>query len=91
MLTLSVAMPVLERAEAVKGPIAESEHNPTTCPSGHDHTVCTQVDANEAAQSHGHPRRIAAVSFSDKPSPRAQAYHSAVFATGHPSRAPPLV
>ena len=46
MLTLSVAVPVLERGTFVDRPVVEQEHAPGDCPSGHDHTVCTQVGAN---------------------------------------------
>lgn len=48
MLALSVAVPVLEQSELFAHPVAEAEHNPGECPSGHDHTVCTQVGANLA-------------------------------------------
>ena len=57
MLTLGVVIPVLERAETVNEPVAESEHNPATCPSGHDHTVCTQVGANLPARVESDARR----------------------------------
>ena len=46
MLTLSIAVPVLERADLADEPVVESEHNPAECPPGHDHTICTLVGAN---------------------------------------------
>ena len=49
LLTLSVAVPVMERADVSHAPAVESEHQPGTCPAPHDHTVCTQVGANHAA------------------------------------------
>lgn len=50
MLTLSVAVPVLEQGTLLHQPVVESEHAPGDCPSGHDHTVCTQVGANLAVE-----------------------------------------
>lgn len=49
LLALSVAVPVLERADLSHAPVVESEHQPGSCPQPHDHTVCTQVGANHAA------------------------------------------
>ena len=46
MLTLSVAVPVLERGTFLDRSVVEEEHAPGDCPSGHDHTVCTQFGAN---------------------------------------------
>ena len=54
MLTLSLAILVLERSELVNGPVAESEHDPATCPTAHDHRICTQVGANLSAHSRVH-------------------------------------
>jgi hypothetical protein len=49
LLTLSVAVPIVERADLTHAPVVESEHQPGSCPAPHDHTVCTQVGANHAA------------------------------------------
>ncbi len=49
LLTLSVAVPVMERADFAHAPVVESEHQPGACPAPHDHTVCTQVGANHAS------------------------------------------
>lgn len=89
MLSLSVAVPMLERADIVTAPIAESEHNPATCPPAHDHTVCTQVGSNLAAPTPAPQRRVAEV-VADAESPReAESAVTTAFYDGHPSRAPP--
>jgi hypothetical protein len=49
LLTLSVAVPLVERADISHAPAVESEHQPDACPRPHDHTVCTQLRANHAA------------------------------------------
>jgi hypothetical protein len=46
LVTLSVAVPMLDRADAGSGVVVESEHHPGTCPPAHDHTVCTQFGGN---------------------------------------------
>ena len=90
VLTLSVAVPVLERGSVFDHPIVEREHNPGDCPSGHDHTVCTQVGANLSLEAA--PVQTALGSAVVSVSPIAA---KRVFATGpgngslH-SRAPPL-
>ena len=90
MLTLSIAVPVLERADLVNEPVAESEHNPTECPRGHDHTICTQVGANLSAASSGDDHQgNGTVVDSALPGDRPAAMSTA-FDEGHPSRAPPL-
>jgi hypothetical protein len=90
MLTLSVAVPVLERADLGNELAAESEHNPATCPTGHDHTVCTQVGANLALASTGQARRIAHAVVTVAAPRQAPLQVSNAVADGHPSRAPPL-
>ncbi len=90
IFTLSVAVPVLERADLVDEPVAESEHNPATCPTAHDHTVCTQVGANLSApsdvQEHQLPHAVVRVAT---PIETLRGL-SAAFSEGHRSRAPPL-
>ncbi len=90
MLTLSVAVPVLEQFDMAGEPVAESEHNPATCPPAHDHTVCTQVGANLAAPADGEPRRLPLAAVSVLIPSQAPTVGSASFPEGHPSRAPPL-
>lgn len=46
MLTLSFAVPLMERADQSNAPVLESAHDPASCPPGHDHTVCTLVGSN---------------------------------------------
>jgi hypothetical protein len=53
LLTLSVVVPVMDRADFAHAPVVESEHQPGSCPTPHDHTVCTQVGANHAAPGAG--------------------------------------
>ncbi len=49
MLTLSVAVPLVERADLSHAPAVESEHQPDSCPKPHDHSVCMQLRASHAA------------------------------------------
>lgn len=90
MLTLSVAVPVLERGSVFDHPIAEREHNPGDCPSGHDHTVCTQVGANLSLEAASVQTALGTTVVSVSPIAAKR-----VFATGpvdgdRHSRAPPL-
>ncbi len=48
VLALSVAVPLLERADAPTGFVVESAHDPASCLPTHDHTICAQVGANQA-------------------------------------------
>jgi hypothetical protein len=89
MLALSVAVPLLERADLSLDPVAESAHEPGTCARAHDHTICTQVSANVALTTGPlHPRPPADVSAvlpaDGKPMRLAGAW-----AEGHPARGPP--
>lgn len=88
-LVLSVAIPLLERADLSLDPVAESQHDPGSCAPAHDHTICTQVGANVALTSGPiHPRGPAGVSVAPpadgKPMRLARAW-----AQGHPARGPP--
>ena len=90
MLVMTVAVPLLERADVVHEPVVEREHDPATCPPAHDHTICTQVVANVAAPSAPVERhRPHGVVRVFDPIEVLAAVHS-VLAEGHPSRAPPL-
>ena len=90
MLTLSVAIPTLERSELANGPVAESEHDPGACPTGHDHTICTQVGANLAAPASGQERELAFALLPAGMPSWTPAIASGALSEGHPSRAPPL-
>ena len=46
MLVLSVAVPLVERADLDHQVRWESGHDASSCAPGHDHTICTQVGAN---------------------------------------------
>jgi hypothetical protein len=91
MLMLSVSLPVLEEAEAGHEPVVESEHSPADCPPAHNHTICTQVGANQAAPTSAseQPLEQQIVQVVTATS-LVLAARSAV-AEGHPSRAPPKV
>ena len=90
MLTLSIALPVLEHSDILDEPVAESEHNPATCPSGHDHTICTQVGVNMALPAES-PAYAPGLHEATVGAPGEQpTVLSAAFPEGHPSRAPPL-
>ena len=90
LVVLSVAVPVLERDEFAAEAAVESEHTPGTCPTAHDHTVCTQVGANlslvsaSTTMSHDHTVVLAAA-----PAEALEASRS-VLIDGHPTRGPPL-
>jgi len=89
MVALSVAVPLVERADLDHHERWESEHSPGVC--GHDHTICTQVGANLSLPSHtGIPSpvlrivratRRSGLHFSDRRIRR----------EGNPTRAPPSV
>ncbi|MDX1645508.1 MAG: hypothetical protein R3304_00080 [Longimicrobiales bacterium] len=91
LLTLSVAVPVLEQDPQLFESVAENEHAPGECPSGHDHTVCTQVAKNlpideDVADT---PATGALATVSTRDRAEAVAHRSD---RGSPrSRAPPLV
>lgn len=90
MLTLSIAVPVLEQGALFSHPVAEAEHNPGECPSGHDHTVCTQVGANFAFEG----RSVDSSEHTDGVTSTAPHSEDAVpahaWASTKRSRAPPL-
>lgn len=89
MLALSLAVPVLERADLAAETVFEGQHDPATCPTAHDHTICAQVGANLAAPARAEHQ------LADMVVPAAAAtitriVLSAAFSEGHRSRAPPL-
>lgn len=90
MLTLSVAVPVLEQGSLFHHPVAESQHSPGECPSGHDHTICTQVGANLAIDTNDvdGPQAPSAVSLSLVAGHRSLSTHTRGRANA--PRAPPL-
>lgn len=91
MLTLSAVVPVMDRGEFSSGPVAESEHVAAECFRGHDHSICTQVGANQAVATPDSGRHQLhqihrVVSMTSRPAPV-----RATLPEGHPSRAPPAV
>ena len=90
MLTLSLAVPVLERSELVAEPVFESQHDPATCPTAHDHTICTQMGANLSAPSRAQEHRLAHAIVPPATPSETPTVVSAAFSEGHRSRAPPL-
>tara|TARA_B100000809_G_scaffold260695_1_gene308116 strand:+ start:3514 stop:3846 length:333 start_codon:yes stop_codon:yes gene_type:complete len=90
MLVIWISVPLLERADLVNEPVVESEHNPSTCPPAHDHTVCTQVVANLATPSVGLEEQQQDVIVRDLRPAETDILVHAVLSEGHPSRAPPL-
>ena len=90
MLAVSLAIPVLERSELVNRPVLESEHDPATCPTAHDHRICTQVGGNLSAPSKAQAHRLAPAIVPVATPTEIPARTSAAFSDGHPTRAPPL-
>jgi hypothetical protein len=90
MLVIWISVPLLERSDLVNDPVVESEHNPSTCLPGHDHTVCTQVVANLAAPSAGQEKQQQDVIVRDLRPSEVDVVVYSVIAEGYPSRAPPL-
>jgi len=90
MVTLSVAVPLLERADLARGTALESQHNPTTCAPAHNHTLCTQVGASHALPSR-RDLRVGSSLFVYGPQGRPLgASFLPALVDGHPTRAPPL-
>lgn len=90
MLTLSVAVPVLDEGTLFDQPIVESEHGPGDCPSGHDHTVCTQFSANLAIDGRATESPEAPSSLVNGCAGGPRVSTARCFDRGNPSRAPPL-
>ena len=90
MLMLSVAVPLLERADLSHETVIESEHNPLRCPPPHDHTVCTQANANLPVLAARHAVFVAPTVLLDEPPQTPSVSAARAFPEGHPSRAPPL-
>jgi len=89
MLTLSVAVPQMDRGE-VTGALAVESHHSSACPHGHDHRLCTQVGANFSFVTSAYRPRVAPVVLHTTPpaTPATRAFRP--FQEGPPSRAPPL-
>ena len=90
MLALSLAVPVMERGELSAEQVFEAQHDPATCPTAHDHTICAQVGANLAAPSRAQEHQLADTVVPDATSTVTRIVLPAAFSEGHRSRAPPL-
>jgi len=89
LLLLSVAVPLMERADAVHEPVVESKHDPSSCPTPHDHSICTQFGANHAFAANA---SAAPASIAQHPVSRAihtQGPCTDPFSRSAPARAPP--
>ena len=91
MLTLSVAVPLLERGEFLRELAVEHEHDPAACPRAHDQKVCMEVSVDPSVVSETHDHQLARGGVSVARALDAPQSSAAVFFEGHPSRAPPLV
>ncbi len=91
MVVLSVAVPILERADLDHQERWESAHHAGVCAPSHDHTICTQVGANlslPAQPSVYYP--VLRVLAGARDSGLSFTYWRAT-REGHPTRAPPSV
>jgi hypothetical protein len=89
MLSLSVALPLLERADLVAVPVAESAHDPSACPRAHDHTVCTQVGSNLSLAVPALEQRMAYRVVRVAAAEAVSTVRVASLAAANPQRAPP--
>ena len=48
---LTVALPLVERADVPGAPVVESKHDSAHCGDAHNHRICTQTGANQSAAS----------------------------------------
>ena len=90
LITVSAfAVPLLDALGEENRVVLESEHNPSTCVRGHDHTICSQVGASQAlaaaAPRHGSARVVPAELHPTHEARRV----ARVVAASHPPRAPP--
>lgn len=90
MLTLSVAVPVLDTDRASFAPVLESEHAPGQCVVGHDHTLCAQVAASRPLPASERRLPLPALRVADPVDTLREALHQRLTTTGHSPRAPPL-
>jgi hypothetical protein len=91
VVTLGVAVPMLDRVDAGPDPAVESEHHPGTCPPAHDHTVCTQHGADLPLV--GGWTRGSATSTVHTPPPHEarRASHATTSVAANRTRAPPFL
>lgn len=87
--SLGVAVPVLERSEIVAEPVAESAHDPATCPPAHDHSFCTQVGSELVASGARAPCDVTGAVSAPPSPPRVHRLQARTPRDTNPSRAPP--
>lgn len=90
MLTLSVAVPVLERGEILAESAIESAHDPSRCGHSHDHRICTQVGANLSVAVAAYEYRAAHIVVRLAKPAQSRSALLGTFLEGPPARAPPL-
>ncbi len=91
MLVLSVAVPLVERADLDHHERWESAHDPSVCAPAHDHTICTQVGANLSLPSRvGLPGPVLSLQRGSRPSDLPHS-NPRILANGNRTRAPPSV
>ena len=90
MLAVSYAIPVVEGSESVNGLVFEKEHDPATCPTAHDHRICTLVGGNPSAVSKFQEHRLADAIVPVGMPTETPTRVAAAFSGAHPARAPPL-
>ena len=91
MLTLSIAVPLVERADFVHETVVESHHDPAQCPSAHNHTVCTQVSANQVAPARSAKAPVARWARQFVLCARVESAKAAFDIWHAPARAPPTL
>ena len=91
LVALSVAVPLIGRADLDHREQWESHHQHGVCDTGHDHTICTSVGANLSmpATAVAYQPALVVVSTGRSPGLTAAARHG--LRLGHPTRAPPSV
>ncbi len=89
MVALSVAVPLVARADLDHHERWESEHSAGVCAPAHDHTICTQVGANLSLPSRtGIPSPV--LRFVRNPRPVGlHVSNLRIRREGNPTRAPP--
>ena len=90
IMTLSVAIPVLEKGTLLHHPVVEQEHAPGDCPSAHDHTICTQVGGDPPLHTSAVDASVDADVEAEAMPDGARAHHPASTDGTHHPRAPPL-
>ena len=90
MMTVSVAVPLMDRAEPSVELAVESEHDQSRCRHAHDHRVCSQVGASSSLASGAYEHRLGHVATQVATPVDAEGTATRTFREGPPSRAPPL-